>query len=134
MPKTPKPRREYVFDASAVLALLGDEAGRDAAEAILPGACISAVNLAEVASTLCGKGLDPVEVSDNVAALGLRVVPLDAQLAYRIGELRVPTRAFGLSLGDRACLATAESLGAVAATADRVWAQLKLGIEVRVIR
>ena len=131
---TPKPERRYVFDSSAVLALLSDEPGRDAAEEILPGALISAVNLAEVSSALCNKGLDPEEVSDNVAALGLEVVPFDTRLAYRVGELRVPTRALGLSLGDRACLVTAESLSAVAATADRVWAQLKLGIQVHVIR
>ena len=134
MPKRPKPKRAYVFDSSAVLALISDEAGSDAVEAILPGAHISAVNLAEVTSILCHRGLDPEEVFDNVTALGLGVVPFDARLAYRVGELRISTRAHGLSLGDRACLATAESLSATAATAERVWGQLNIGIQVHVIR
>jgi ribonuclease VapC len=58
----------------------------------------------------------------------------DAQQAYLAGILRKPTRTFGLSFGDRACLALAQSLGALALTADRSWSQLDLGIAIEVIR
>jgi PIN domain nuclease of toxin-antitoxin system len=40
----------------------------------------------------------------------------------------------GLSLGDRACLALAQRLGAPALTAERVWAELDLDIDVQLIR
>jgi ribonuclease VapC len=40
----------------------------------------------------------------------------------------------GLSLGDRACLALAVALGAMAVTTDRRWSTLDIGIPVRVIR
>jgi ribonuclease VapC len=48
--------------------------------------------------------------------------------------LRASSRAFGLSLCDRACLALAQSLALPALTADRSWARLDLGIAIEVIR
>ncbi|MFV2000241.1 MAG: hypothetical protein ACC654_07750 [Acidimicrobiia bacterium] len=41
---------------------------------------------------------------------------------------------YGLSLGDRACLATAAELGVPAVTADRMWSDLDLGVDVISIR
>jgi PIN domain nuclease of toxin-antitoxin system len=73
-------------------------------------------------------------VVSDLAVLGLTVVPFTALLAFRAAELRNPTRKIGLSLGDRACLATALELGLPVVTADRVWSKLKLGIDIHVIR
>lgn len=42
--------------------------------------------------------------------------------------------AFGLSLGDRACLALAAELGIPALTADQTWAGLDIGVKVELIR
>jgi PIN domain nuclease of toxin-antitoxin system len=39
-----------------------------------------------------------------------------------------------LSLGDRACIATAIKIGGTAVTADRVWSTLDLGCKVELIR
>jgi PIN domain nuclease of toxin-antitoxin system len=44
------------------------------------------------------------------------------------------TRHFGLSLGDRACLALAMERKATVYTTDKVWKNLDLGIEIVVIR
>lgn len=48
--------------------------------------------------------------------------------------LRPLTKASGLSLADRACLALAKRLDIPALTADRDWADLNLGIAVQLIR
>jgi ribonuclease VapC len=40
----------------------------------------------------------------------------------------------GLSLGDRACLALAESLRQPVLTTDRAWRGLSVGVEIRLIR
>ena len=50
------------------------------------------------------------------------------------GRLRAVTRTEGLSLGDRACLATAILLGVAVLTSDRSWLRLDLGVPVRSLR
>ena len=123
-----------VLDASAVIALLNREKGHENIEALLDDAYVSAVNLAEIVSTLAKRGLDHERIKANLKALGLTVVPFDEALAYRVGTLRNPTSKLGLSLGDRACLATAASLQKPAITTDRVWKKLDIGVDIRVIR
>jgi PIN domain nuclease of toxin-antitoxin system len=74
------------------------------------------------------------EIRRAIGRLQLDVHGFDAEHAYIAGLLRRSTRAFGLSFGDRACLALARSLGAPALTADRSWSRLDLGIAIEVIR
>jgi PIN domain nuclease of toxin-antitoxin system len=61
-------------------------------------------------------------------------VIFDGPMALRAGKLRAAARSRGLSLGDRACLALAQREGLPALTADRAWAGLDIGVEVRLIR
>jgi hypothetical protein len=49
------------------------------------------------------------------------------------GRLRSATRQAGLSLGDRACLALAQSRCAVAFTPDRAWADLDVGVAIELV-
>lgn len=125
---------KIVFDASVVLAFLGNEPGGDGATAHLPGAAISAVNLAEVASKLADRGMDSSIIAQVLENLGLHVVPFDTPAAHATAALRGPTRRAGLSLGDRACLALAQALGLPVMTADSSWAGLDLGVDVQLIR
>jgi ribonuclease VapC len=101
---------------------------------MLDGAHISAVNVAEVASKLAEKGDDEDQLREVIGALGLTVVPFDECHAYRAAALRPLTSTAGLSLGDRACVATAQILGVKAVTADQSWSKLNLAVEVQVIR
>lgn len=125
---------EAVLDASALLAFLQNEPGADKVEAVLTRACISAVNMAETLSKLVehGKPLDPVLY--QLERLRLPVIPFDAAEAKIVASLWYPTRAAGLSLGDRACLALGLRLALPVLTTERAWAKLKLGVEVGVIR
>jgi ribonuclease VapC len=70
----------------------------------------------------------------DLEALGLEILPFTAALAETTARLRSATRQAGLSLGDRACLALAAVLGLPAVTADRIWPDLGLPIEIRVVR
>lgn len=123
-----------VLDASALLAFLNGEAGAERVIELLPDACISAVNLSEVMAKLVEKGIPAREAAEILASLPLDILPADHALALRAGALRLETRAFGLSLGDRFCLALAEREGKPALTADKSWEQLSLGIEVVLVR
>jgi len=129
-----------VLDASTLLALLKGEPGAErVAEALEQGAYLSAVNLAEVLSKLADWGEDPAEAQARMAQVGLlgaavEVLPFTGEDALEVARLRALTRAYGLSFGDRACLALARRLGLPALTAERAWAELDLGIPVEVLR
>lgn len=64
----------------------------------------------------------------------LTVEPVTAADCIAIARLRPMTRAQGLSLADRACLALADRLGVPALTADRKWAETDIEAEVQLIR
>jgi len=123
-----------VLDASAVLAVLFAEKGADAVIPRLPGAFLSCVNLAEVTSRAidCGKSLE--DTIAEIARLPLRVVEYDAGQAHITASLRAATKPFGLSLGDRACLALGLARQATVLTGDRDWRKLKIGVEITLFR
>jgi PIN domain nuclease of toxin-antitoxin system len=123
-----------VLDASALLALLNQEPGGEVVEDALPGALISAVNFSEVVAKLVDKGVPETGARAVLEDIGLEIYPFDTEQAFRTGELRPKTRPLGLSLGDRACLALGDLLDLPVLTTDRSWKELKLGIEVRMIR
>jgi ribonuclease VapC len=113
-----------VLDASALLALLQNEPGAEIVASRLPHCVMSAVNLSEVVAKLVDHGLPEADLRAALDVLGIDVREFDSEAAYAAGELRRITRGAGLSLGDRACLALAVRLGAVAVSADRGWAPL----------
>lgn len=122
-------------DASAVLALLKDEPGSaEVRAALAAGAAISAVNLSEVVAKLAEAGMSEAEISVILDPIIRDVAEFDSALAYHAGLLRPATKAVGLSLGDRACLALAQQLGVPALTTDRHWQRLSIGVAIRVIR
>ena len=129
-----------VLDASALLAYLFGEPGAEEVSALLVETCaISAVNFSEVLSKLSDYGKKSEEAADLMERQGLTgsailVLPFDETQARALARLRAKTRRAGLSLGDCACLALASTLNLPVATADRVWATLRLGVEVRCIR
>ena len=125
---------EAVLDTSAILAVLLGEPGADQIAAIMPRSLVSVANEAEVVTVLVRSGAKPEQAVRAVLNLAYDVVELDADLARRAGTLWRETKPRGLSLGDRCCLALAEREKLPALTADRHWADLKLGIEVKLFR
>ena len=126
--------RETVLDATAVLALLNEEPGAGTVAALLPQAVMSTVNLAEVVSKLAEAGMPDGTIKTVLGELGLTVIPFDEDLALRTGLLRPATSHYGLSLGDRACLALGQHLHRPVLTADRMWKTFKLGVDIQMIR
>jgi ribonuclease VapC len=123
-----------VLDSSALLAFIHGEPGGEGVAEVIGDAVMSSVNHAEVVTKLVER---TGSLAAARAALGIASVDLidfDRELAEDAGALVRHTRPAGLSLGDRACLALAAREGVPAVTADRIWATLKLDVEVRLIR
>jgi PIN domain nuclease of toxin-antitoxin system len=95
---------------------------------------ISAANMAEVYGKLMTRGV-PSEPSMEMAFGAVKgVVAFNDGQARLTAELLHQTKALGLSLGDRACLALAMQRKLPVLTADKAWKTLRLGVDIRVIR
>lgn len=123
-----------LLDTSALLALVLEEPGAAAVLAGLDRAAIGAVNLAEVLEVAVRRGVSPDRAAAWPDELGLPVLGFDAAMAAQAALLLARWRYRGLSLADCACLGTARVLGLPVLTADRLWSELDLGLEVRPIR
>jgi ribonuclease VapC len=125
---------DFVFDASAILAIAFKEPGADNALTRMPGACVSTVNYSEACAKLVDKGFGPEEAFGWLEALRLDVVVFDRVDAARAAALRSATKLKRFSFADRACLALAISRKAIAVTTDRAWKTVDLGCSVELIR
>ena len=124
------------LDASALLAMLLGEPGGETVKAVLDGALLGVVNLAEIVSHYAKLGASRPDIEAMLRPLPIRVVPIDAALSYAAGMLRPLTLPGGLSLGDRYCLALAKQEGIPAMTAERRWPDIAAaaGVTVDLIR
>lgn len=125
---------KVVLDASALLCLLNDEPGADRVIDVLGHCVIGTVNLAEVVSKLRERGVSQDEVQEALGGLHLDVRPLSSAQALIVGDIRPTTKALGLSLGDRACLALAIDMQAGLYTTDRALAGVDFGIAIINVR
>lgn len=126
---------EVVLDASAILALLLEEPGADKlTDEIRINAVASTVNLAEVQTKLVKKGVPPERAWANTLSAIAEVEPFTGRQAMIAGSLIAQTAKYGLSLGDRSCLALAIALKAPVYTTEQAWKNLKLGVPIHVIR
>jgi ribonuclease VapC len=127
-------KRKIVLDASALIALIYQEKGKDVVEKHLEYAEISSVNLSEVAAYLVKKGFNENEIGVALGDLALTIINFDESQALIAARLIEKTSSKGLSLGDRACLALAIQRNLPVLTADKIWGSLDLGIKITIIR
>ena len=130
--------KKAAFDSSAFLAVLNVEAGREKALKLLSGQTneplVSAVNLSEAHAVLVRRGIPDDEAWRLLTAFEVMIVAFDEEQARIAGGLIAQTKKFGLSFGDRACLALALQENCCVVTADRAWKSLKVGVQVELVR
>jgi len=124
----------YLWDASAMLALLLDERGAEQVEQTLERAAIHAVNFAEVVTKLVQKGVPPDQAREAEADLAIQVLEeFTLEQAQATGEFHAAARDRGLSLGDAVCLTMAKWTGMTAVTCNRKWAEVSRRNDTRVL-
>jgi ribonuclease VapC len=124
-----------VLDASAILAIIGNEPGADKlTSSLLSHAVASTVNLAEVQTKLVSRGWTSAQAWEDATSPVREAVSFDEEQARVAGNLVAQTRRLGLSLGDRACLAMAIVLDLPAYTAEKSWKKLRVSVPIHIIR
>jgi PIN domain nuclease of toxin-antitoxin system len=124
---------KIVFDSSAILALLKMEQGHEMVAEQLENAIVSSVNFCEVITVVSRKGFGQEKVIKFLKETFLHIEDFDTEQAI-IGASFNDVTKNGLSLGDRACLALAKSKSLPVLTADKIWKELGLNVEVQLIR
>jgi PIN domain nuclease of toxin-antitoxin system len=117
---------KYILDASALLALLNNESGSEKVTGLINDCIINAVNLSEVVAKLNDYSIPEKDIKSILSKLNLNIIPFDEKLAIKAGNLRNSTKTKGLSLGDRACIATGIFFKLPIITTDTVWAELEI--------
>lgn len=123
-----------VLDTSALLAFVNGEPGAELVADQIGDALVCSVNWAETLTKLTDRSGSLEHARGVFAKVSVEVVDFTRQLAEYAGGLIRQTKPKGLSLGDRACLALAARERLPVLTADRIWAELPLGIDIRLIR
>ncbi len=127
-------KEKWVVDASAVLAAIQDEQGGEYVKKHIDRCVISAVNWSEVLQKLSSSGSEVDKIDAYLNALGLRVVDFTEDDGKISASLWASCKRLGLSLADRACLATGLRLKTKIITADRVWKNLEINSQIHLIR
>lgn len=122
------------LDACALNALLFHEPGVEVVAAHVRDSLVSAVNLAEVLERMARAGRAIDAVLDEILAFDVEIVSFALGDAILAASVARAGRRIGLSLGDLACVALGQERRIPVLTADRSWATMDLGVEVRLIR
>ena len=123
-----------VLDASALLAFLHEEPGGEAVSPVLEDALVSTVNWAEVLQKSLRREVDVEGMQQEFMDVGVIFEPFTPRHAEIAARLWLRTRAHGLSLADRACLALAMDRALPVLTADRQWLKPGFEMDIRLIR
>ncbi|PIO41883.1 PIN domain-containing protein [Phyllobacterium zundukense] len=123
-----------ILDSSVLMAILLGELGQERASALAEGGLMSSVNLAEVMTKCIEFAFSEDVALSYFHASNITVLDFNHTLAVAAGELQRKAPRGVLSLGDRACIATALHHQGTAVTADRIWSTLDLGCPVELIR
>jgi len=126
--------KKWLVDASALLAAVHNETGGAYVEQHISRCCISSVNWSEVLQKLQVAGVNISQIESSLKALGLCIIDFTENDAHLAALIWVDCKKSGLSLADRACLATGMRLKTTIITADKVWARLKIEASIKLIR
>lgn len=127
-------KQKWVVDASAILAAIHNEQSGEYVQQNIDRCVISSVNWSEVLQKLDSSGGQVDKIDTSLNALGLRVIAFTEEDANLTASLWPSCKRLGLSLADRACLATGLRLQTKVITADRAWKKLEIKNQVHLIR
>jgi ribonuclease VapC len=116
--------KPLIADTSAIIAYLNFEAGDDVVRKALPRIRLTMVNLAEIVAVVSRHRVARSWIEERIFAVFPETLPLDRETAYLCGALEAVTRPKGLSLGDRACIATGILHGWPLLTAETKWTEI----------
>lgn len=121
---------KIVFDSSVLIMLFAKEAGYEIVKQHMKHAIISSVNIAEVYKYCMEvQNLTEEDCRTLIKLSGIKVIEFCEEQALITAKIIKKTKQYGLSLGDRACIALAMLKNYPVLTCDKIWGKVDLDIE-----
>lgn len=121
---------KIVFDSSAIIALFAKENGYEFIKKHMKDAIISSVNIAEVYKyCIETQLLTEGDAKHLIKMLNIKIIDFTENQALITATLVPFTKKYGLSLGDRACIAVAMQGKYSVITCDTIWQKVDVGID-----
>jgi PIN domain nuclease of toxin-antitoxin system len=121
---------KIVFDSSALIMLFAKEKGFELIRQHMKNAIISSVNIAEVYKYCIEvQNLTEDDCRNLIKLSGIKIIEFCEEQALITAKIIKKTKQYGLSLGDRACIALAMLKKHPVLTCDKIWQKVDLGIE-----
>jgi len=126
--------KSFVIDSSVFLAVVHNEKLMDDAKQYLENSLMSAINAAECVIVLNRNGM-PIEIAKELLeSLVTKFVFCEFDDSVNIANIKNTNKDLGLSIGDCFCLALGEKLELPVVTADKIWQEAKVNVEIICIR
>ena len=121
---------KIVFDSSALIMLFAKEKGYEVIKQHMKNAIISSVNIAEVYKYCIEvQNLSEEDCKNLIKLSGIKIIEFCEEQALITAKIIKKTKQYGLSLGDRACIALAMLKNYPVLTCDKIWQKVDLDIE-----
>lgn len=119
-----------VFDSSALIMLFAKEPGYESIRHHLKHAIISSVNVAEVYKYCIEvQNVTEDDCRNLIKLSGIKIIDFCNEQALITAKLIKKTKQYGLSLGDRSCIALAMSKNCSILTCDKIWQKVAIDVE-----
>jgi PIN domain nuclease of toxin-antitoxin system len=118
---------KIVFDSSALIA---KEPGYESVRQNLKHAIISSVNIAEVYKyCIAVQNLTEDDCRNLIKLSGIKIIDFCEEQALITAKIIKQTKEYGLSLGDKGCIALAMFKNYPVLTCDKIWQKVDLDVE-----
>jgi PIN domain nuclease of toxin-antitoxin system len=124
--------KKHLLDTSALIALLKKEPGYEEIEDIIANSAISSVNLSELVAVLARSGISDLDIDEMIKDIVPEIIPFCEYTSIKAGKLLTITKTYGLSLGDRACIATGDFYEMEIHTTDKAWLKVQSEITAKI--
>ena len=122
---------KVLLDASAYIAYISQEPGCDVVSEIIGKSCINTVTYTEIISFYTKKGLSDDLLKELCQYV--EIINVNENICYAAGHMIKTSRDYGLSLGDRLCLATAQYFNLTVYTADKIWLRVADELKINIV-
>ncbi len=90
-------------------------------------------SFSELVAVLVRSSIPESEIDEIITDIVPEIIPFSENIAIDAGKFPNKAQEYGLSLGDRACLATGQYYDMEIYTADKVWTKLQKYIKPKII-